>query len=110
MRRDITGGLFLIFLGSVFILNNFGYIGWNIWQIYLEFWPLFLIAVGLRLVFRNNILIQIITLLLVFIIPLVYYFIGYGNNTNYHRNLFPRHFETQKVDVPTDNSHLDYKL
>ncbi|PKM89365.1 MAG: hypothetical protein CVU87_05550 [Firmicutes bacterium HGW-Firmicutes-12] len=109
MRRDFIGGLFLILLGSIFILNNFGYIGWDYWQVFLEFWPLFLIAIGLRLIFRNNIFIQILALLLILIIPLVYY-VGYGNNTKYRRSPFPRHFETQKGDALTDNSCLDYKL
>lgn len=78
MRREVFGGLFLIFLGVIFILNNFGYLGWDIWSVFLEFWPLLLIVGGLRLIFLNNITVQIIAFLLLVIIPLAYYLYQYN--------------------------------
>lgn len=80
---NIFGGLFLIFFGAIFLLNNLGYIGWDIWLLFLDFWPLILIAVGLCLIFRKKVFIQFIVLLLIFAIPLAYYF-GYGSK------IFPR--------------------
>lgn len=81
--RNVFGGLFLIMLGTLFLLNNLGYVGWDVWYLFFDFWPLILVAIGLRLIFHNNVLIQIIAFLLIAIIPLAYYF-GYDNR------LFPR--------------------
>lgn len=72
------GGLILIFIGILFLLNNFGLLGWDVWFSFIQFWPIILIAVGLKLIFRNNLIVQIIALMLVFLVPLVYY-LGYGN-------------------------------
>ena len=81
--RNVFGGLFLILLGTIFLLNNLGYVGWDVWYLFFDFWPLILVAIGLRLIFHNNVLIQIIAFLLIAIIPLAYYF-GFGYR------LFPR--------------------
>lgn len=77
-ERKVFGGLFLIFLGVIFLLNNLGFIGWDIWLAFANFWPLILVAVGIRLIFRNNIIAQIIAFLLILGIPLIYY-LGYGS-------------------------------
>lgn len=72
--RDVFGGLFLIFLGILFLLNNFGILSWDIWRAYLDYWPLVLIALGLRLIFKDSVIIQILVLLLIFAVPLAIYF------------------------------------
>jgi len=74
---NLFGGLLLIFLGAIFLLNNFGYIGWDIWFTLLSFWPLFLIALGLLIMFKSNLLIQTLAVLLIMVLPLAYY-VGYG--------------------------------
>lgn len=74
---NLFGGLFLIFLGAIFLLNNFGLIGWDIWLTFISFWPLFLIALGLRIMFRNNVFVQIVALLIILVVPIGYY-LGYG--------------------------------
>lgn len=88
--RSIFGGLFLIFLGLIFLLNNLGLIGWDIWWAFVQFWPLVLIAFGIRLIFGNNIFIQIVAFLLIFIIPVAFYF-GYGGK------YLPRWVETPET-------------
>ncbi len=48
-RRSLVGPLVLIGLGVVFLLNNLGYLGWNVWETILRFWPVLLIAVGVEI-------------------------------------------------------------
>lgn len=74
---NLFGGLLLIFLGAIFLFNNFGLIGWDIWLTFFSFWPLFLIALGLRIMFHNNLFVQIMAVLLILVVPLGYY-LGYG--------------------------------
>jgi lia operon protein LiaF len=73
-ERRVFGGLFLILLGTVFLLNNLGLISWDIWWAFLEFWPLLLIAIGFRLIFRHNPWLQAVVFLVLVAIPLVYYY------------------------------------
>ena len=48
-RSGLVGPTILIGLGVVFLLNNLGMLGWEIWDVILPLWPLLLIAVGLDL-------------------------------------------------------------
>lgn len=82
--RNVFGGLILVFLGALFLLINFGYLGWDIWLVFLELWPLILIALGLRLIFSHNIIVQVLVFLLIFIFPFAYYLsIGPGTGTRF---------------------------
>lgn len=105
MRRNIFGGLFLIFLGCIFILNNFGLIGWDFWRMFWDFWPLLLVALGVHLIFKNNTIIQIVIVVLIFSIPFVYYFSGQNSNNNFHRGRpFLRNYETLNGNYEKDSS------
>ncbi len=74
MRSDkITGGLFLIGLGVVFLLLNLGFISWSILSNIIQLWPLVLVVVGINIIAKNNPIVKGITWLLFLII-----FIGYG--------------------------------
>ncbi|MGV8879679.1 MAG: LiaI-LiaF-like domain-containing protein [Sphingobacteriaceae bacterium] len=54
MRTDRSfPGIFFIFFGVIFLLNNFGYIDFN-WENLFHYWPVFLIIVGVNLVLANN--------------------------------------------------------
>lgn len=50
-RRHYRGGfvwpIILIGAGIVFLLNNLGMVGWNVWETLLRLWPVLLIAAGL---------------------------------------------------------------
>lgn len=83
--RNVLGGLFIIFLGIVFLLNNFGLVGWDIWTVVFDLWPLILIAVGLRIIFRKSWLVQVLSFLLIFAVPLACYLIGGGVEWGAHR-------------------------
>jgi hypothetical protein len=48
-NTNVMGGLILIVIGVLFLLQNF--LAINIWA---NFWPLLLIAVGLGIIFKKN--------------------------------------------------------
>jgi hypothetical protein len=52
--RGVTGPLIFIGLGVAFLLSNFGLISWNIWELLLKLWPIFLIAIGLDLLISKR--------------------------------------------------------
>lgn len=83
-RSNIFGGIILIFLGVLFLLANIGYLQWNFFLTLFSFWPLFLIAVGLLIIFQNRLWVQLLALLLILVIPLMYYLgIGPLNKLNF---------------------------
>jgi hypothetical protein len=43
------GAIFLIGIGIIFLLNNFGLLPINVWQILFRLWPVFLILAGVRI-------------------------------------------------------------
>src|SRR5690606_24015295 len=45
--------ILLIGAGIVVLLNNFEILPWTVWTLFLQFWPIILIAIGLDLVFRR---------------------------------------------------------
>jgi hypothetical protein len=45
--HGLAGPVFLIGLGVVFLLNNFGHLPWNAWELILRLWPVLIIAIGL---------------------------------------------------------------
>jgi hypothetical protein len=46
---NLVGPTILIGLGVVFLLNNLGWLGWEVWGPLLRLWPVLLIAAGLDL-------------------------------------------------------------
>lgn len=67
-HTDVSGAIVLIFIGIIFLLNNFGLISWDIWGTLWKFWPIFPIIWGLQLVLGksllSNIIIAIVTAIL----------------------------------------------
>jgi len=51
---SVFGAFFLISLGIIFLLNNFGILSWNVWSILWKFWPVLLINWGLEMVFGKS--------------------------------------------------------
>ncbi len=77
-RSNIFGGIILIFIGLVLLLVNLGYLQWNFFITFFSFWPIFLIALGLLIIFRGRLWVQILALLLILVLPFLYYF-GVGS-------------------------------
>ncbi|MFH1547507.1 MAG: DUF5668 domain-containing protein [bacterium] len=56
--------IFLVSLGTMFLLNNFGFVPWSIWGDLWRFWPLFLILGGVRIIMGRSIISNIVLALL----------------------------------------------
>lgn len=51
---DYAWGAFLIFIGSVFLLNTTGVLTWNVWRSIWRFWPMFIILAGIGVLVSGN--------------------------------------------------------
>lgn len=50
----MLGPVILIGLGVIFLLNNLGLLEWDVWWTLLRIWPVFLIAIGIDLLFGRR--------------------------------------------------------
>ena len=46
-------GILLLFLGVIFLLQNFDVLSWGLWGELWRFWPVLVIGLGLRLLLKN---------------------------------------------------------
>lgn len=65
---NAVGAVFLILLGIVFLLNNFGVLPWSMWAHIWKLWPLFLILPGLQLVLGKSKIATLIIALIGFVL------------------------------------------
>jgi len=61
---NIVWGTFLLFVGSILILNTFGYLPWEVWDKIFTFWPTMLILLGVHIILGNNFLARLLMSLL----------------------------------------------
>jgi hypothetical protein len=48
------GGVIVLLAGIILILNNLGIVSWDIWAAMVPFWPVLLVIIGLKIIFRRN--------------------------------------------------------
>jgi len=53
-RPSIVFPLILIVFGTVFLLNNLGWLNWDLWTAIARLWPLLIIAIGLDLMISRR--------------------------------------------------------
>jgi hypothetical protein len=53
-NQSIFGPVFLIGIGTLFLLNNFGIVGELYWVNLARLWPVFLISLGIKIIFQDN--------------------------------------------------------
>lgn len=64
--EGIVGAVFLLAVGGIFLLSNFGYLAIDAWQVIIRLWPVLLIAIGLdMLIGRRAIWLSLLGLVLV---------------------------------------------
>lgn len=82
-RRAPIWAYVLIFIGVVFLLNNFNLLPWESWQIIWRFWPFILVFIGLQMVFGRSRAGQVIAavLSLVLVVLLLLVILASGNQT-----------------------------
>ncbi|MBI2287968.1 MAG: hypothetical protein HYY41_06860 [Chloroflexi bacterium] len=49
-----VGGIFLLFLGVVFLLQSLNVLPWGLWGNLWQFWPALIIAAGLGILLRHS--------------------------------------------------------
>lgn len=64
-NSDISGGIIFIFIGIIFLLNNFGVIPWGIWHQLWKFWPVFIIFAGVKVLLGRSVISRILIALFV---------------------------------------------
>jgi len=78
-KKDITGAIFLVSIGLLFLLNTTNIVPWGIWLQIFRFWPILLILAGIKIILPENKVGQIIypiiyTLFIIFIGTTSYFF------------------------------------
>jgi len=78
-QKDITGAIFLVSIGLLFLLNTTNIVPWGIWLQIFRFWPILLILAGLKIILPENKVGQIVypivyTLFIIFIGATSYFF------------------------------------
>jgi hypothetical protein len=74
----LFGGLFLIFLGLIFLLTNLGLLPSSVWDEIWKFWPVLIIMLGIRLLTgKNHVSRLITTILTLFVFTGIFTFILY---------------------------------
>lgn len=70
-RNEIVGPVFMIGLGGVFLLSNFGVLLWGAWDTLWRLWPLLIIAIGLEIIVgRRSLWISLLSVLFLFAVLL----------------------------------------
>ena len=68
-RSSIVLPSVLILLGILLLLQNLGFVDWNVWMAIARFWPLILIALGLELIVgRGSVSTSVILIIILIII------------------------------------------
>jgi predicted membrane protein len=124
-NKDYTGAIFLIFLGTIFLLNTTGVLSWSVWLHILNYWPVFLILGGLRLILGKSL---VSTIVISALSLLIFVWVGisaYVNTRDVNNRVFRGfpvvNFNTESVEsinkeftVDTqdynDIENLDYKF
>jgi len=119
---NIASGLFLIFLGIVFLLNKLGLLPWDVWEQLWKFWPIFIIVMIINYLLGTSIFSKIlmffislfaIIVIVFFTLPLISTNLSHSPNFNFKLNTLlnlnpvSEHFqvsEYEKLDVNTPGS------
>ncbi|MBF8437243.1 hypothetical protein I0Q91_09150 [Halanaerobiaceae bacterium Z-7014] len=71
-NNDITLGIILIFIGGLFLLNTLDIIRYNIWNLLFRYWPVFLIIIGINILFKSTKLWWLSPLLIIVLLVLLF--------------------------------------
>ncbi len=71
-KKEIFGPVFWIGLGGVFLLTNFGILGWDTWNTLFRMWPLLLVTAGLEILLgKRKIWLSLLVTMVILIILVV---------------------------------------
>lgn len=70
-RNNLFLGIFFIFLGTFFLLNNLNIIDFSVWNAIFDLWPLFFVIFGIHLLSKNPI-VNLVSWIAFFAIIIIY--------------------------------------
>lgn len=92
--RGGLGAIILIVIGTIFLLNNFGYLSWAVWNYLLKSWPVLLIIVGLQMLAgRSRAMNLLLSIIIVAALTFLLLYLISSNNPG-----FDKHFN---LPLPT---------
>ncbi len=101
-NKGFFGPLLIIFVGVIFLLNNFNLLPWSSWDLFFKLWPVFLIVIGLEILLEGTKWAKYIASLVFFLLGLFLVFqILMWNNT-----LFRNWVHKNMRWIPSDNNSL----
>jgi hypothetical protein len=108
-KKDYIWAIFLIFLGIIFLLNTTGVLPWNVWLQILNYWPVFLILGGLRLILGDNV---ISTIIVSTVALLGFTWIGISTyiNSQEIKPFFLRNFPTINYTTSSENISNEFRI
>lgn len=63
--------IILLLIGIVLLLNNFGFLSWEVWYILWKFWPLILVFWGVETILDKSIISRVVMALIAVVIGLL---------------------------------------
>lgn len=70
------GGIIVIMVGVVLVLNNAGIVSWDVWDAMMRFWPVLLVVIGMKIIFGRNAAGRIVTGLVAIILCFFIFLVG----------------------------------
>lgn len=108
-NKDFGGAVFLIFLGTIFLLNTTGTVGWGIWEYILAFWPILIVLMGLKLIIGESLIARIILGIISLIVYTSIGFISFYSYSKTNSELFPYDIIRNVGEHYDFNVNRDYK-
>ena len=113
-RKGFVWPLILIFVGSIFLLNNLEILPWGIWDNLWKFWPIILVLIGFNMIFGESglgsfivgIFFAIVALLIVAMVVSIYnpgfnsWMRAYFPNWRYFENMVPQSQNILRRQMP----------
>jgi len=111
--RDLTGGMLLIVIGVILILNNVGVLDWSIWLDVLRFWPVFIVLLGVNIMLGKSWIAQITSFLLllcVFTLIITYSLVKSNDGIyNYLNEKFGNYYTSKLLTwIKEEDTNSDY--
>ncbi len=51
-RGSLIGGIILVIIGLIFLMDNLGYAHVSVWRLFRDYWPVFIIWAGVDMLYR----------------------------------------------------------
>jgi hypothetical protein len=99
-KRDVVFAIFLIFIGSIFLLNTTGVVGWGIWEYILRFWPVFLILAGIKLILGHSVVTEILITAFAVVLFAIVGIFSYVSYTQRSIPLLPLNLQNYIIENP----------